>query len=41
MNPDQDDDQSADRGMEMLAVVGTAALLFLGTVMRHIVGWLA
>lgn len=37
---DQDRDYE-DGGMEMLAVWGTAALLFLGTVMHQLVGWLA
>lgn len=36
-----DYEHEEDRGMEMLAVVGTVALLFLGTFARHIVGWLA
>lgn len=34
-------DYEEDRGMEALAFWGTAALLFLGTVMHHVVGWLA
>ena len=39
MSPDHDEDD--DGCMGMLAFWGTAALLFLGTFARHIVGWLA
>jgi hypothetical protein len=39
MNPDHDEDD--DSCMVMLAFWGTVALLFLGTVMHELVGWLA